>query len=179
MIDTEIIASIETLAALAQKKNRLLATAESCTGGLIAAAFTEISGSSVWFDRGFVTYSNSAKQQMLGVTADDLVTHGAVSEEVVIAMARGAVARSDADVAVSVSGVAGPSGGSEAKPVGTVWIACADRLSLTGGPDSDQTAPIKATACHYLFAGDRQSVRQQTVQHAVKLLIKCIETDAV
>ena len=164
MNTSDTTSAIQTLASLALKKNCVLATAESCTGGLIAAAFTEVSGSSAWFDRGFVTYSNSAKQQMLGVADSVLEMHGAVSEATVIAMAEGAVARSDASVAVSVSGVAGPSGGSAEKPVGTVWIACA----------GDGFA---AVANHFVFSGNRQSVRQQAVDCAVRLLISCIDSE--
>ncbi len=165
MTNSDTTSLVSTLAELAMSKQRVLATAESCTGGLIAAAFTEVSGSSVWFDRGFVTYSNNAKQQMLGVAGEILSTHGAVSEETVLAMAAGAVASSDANIAVSVSGVAGPTGGSDAKPVGTVWIACA----------GDGFASV---AQHHLFSGDRQSVRRETVYHSVRLLIACIESDS-
>ena len=161
---TSLMTSVETLAKLAVTRKRVIATAESCTGGLIAGACTEVSGSSAWFDRGFVTYSNNAKQLMLGVTDAVLQTHGAVSEATVIAMAEGAVARSDANIAVSVSGVAGPTGGSAEKPVGTVWIAC------TG----DGFASV---ASRFVFAGDRQSVRQQAVENAVQLLISCIDSD--
>ncbi len=163
MMTTDMTAIVQALATLAINKKCVIATAESCTGGLIAAACTEISGSSAWFDRGFVTYSNNAKQQMLGVSDATLQAHGAVSEATVIAMAEGAVARSDANVAVSVSGVAGPTGGSAEKPVGTVWIGCA----------GDGFA---STASHFIFAGDRQSVRQQTVENSVHLLISCIDS---
>ena len=166
MITSDTTALIGRLASLALAKKRMIATAESCTGGLIAAACTEIAGSSAWFDRGFVTYSNSAKQQMLGVTDAVLQSAGAVSEATVIAMAEGAVARSDADVAVSVSGVAGPGGGSAEKPVGTVWIACAGH-------------GFASAAQHHVFAGHRQSVRQQTVEKAVQLLISCIDSDSL
>jgi len=163
MTSTDVTTSVDALASLALKEERILATAESCTGGLIAAAFTEVSGSSAWFDRGFVTYSNNAKREMLGVSDRVLESHGAVSEATVIAMANGAVTRSDANIAVSVSGVAGPTGGSDEKPVGTVWIACAGE-------------GVTAVAHHFVFAGDRQSVRQQTVFHAVQILISCIES---
>ena len=163
---TDMTAIVQALATLAINKKCVIATAESCTGGLIAAACTEISGSSAWFDRGFVTYSNNAKQQMLGVTDAVLQLHGAVSEATVIEMAEGAVARSDANVAVSVSGVAGPAGGSAEKPVGTVWIACAGDY-------------FTSVSNHYVFAGGRQSVRQQTVDCAVQLLISCIDSDSL
>jgi nicotinamide-nucleotide amidase len=138
-----------------------LATAESCTGGWIAEAVTAIAGSSGWFDRGFVTYSNAAKTDMLGVRGDTLDTHGAVSEATVSEMAAGALARSRADLAVAVSGVAGPGGGSAAKPVGTVCLAWARR-----------GAPTATTTVH--LAGDRVTVRRQTVLLALQgVLERC------
>jgi nicotinamide-nucleotide amidase len=138
-----------------------LATAESCTGGWIAEAVTAIAGSSGWFDRGFVTYSNAAKADMLGVRDDTLDTHGAVSEATVSEMAAGALARSRADLAVAVSGVAGPGGGSAAKPVGTVCLAWARR-----------GAPTATTTVH--LAGDRAAVRRQTVLLALQgVLERC------
>ena len=138
-----------------------LATAESCTGGWIAEAVTAIAGSSAWFDRGFVTYSNAAKTDMLGVRGDTLDTHGAVSEATVSEMAAGALARSRADLAVAVSGVAGPGGGSAAKPVGTVCLAWARR-----------GAPTATTTVH--LAGDRAAVRRQTVLLALQgVLERC------
>jgi nicotinamide-nucleotide amidase len=135
----------------------MLATAESCTGGLIAATCTELSGSSVWFERGFVTYSNAAKSELLGVPPELIDAHGAVSEPVAAAMAGGARLRSAAQVSVAVTGVAGPTGGSEAKPVGTVWFG----WSL---PDRQH-----AEVCH--FDGDRRAVRRQTVRHALAWLV--------
>ncbi|HRO36324.1 nicotinamide-nucleotide amidase [Thauera sp.] len=138
-----------------------LATAESCTGGWIAEAVTAIAGSSGWFDRGFVTYSNAAKTDMLGVRGETLDTHGAVSEATVSEMAAGALARSRADLAVAVSGVAGPGGGSAAKPVGTVCLAWARR-----------GAPTATTTVH--LAGDRVTVRRQTVLLALQgVLERC------
>ena len=134
---------------------------EMCIRDRISAAFTEVAGSSGWFDRGFVTYSNSAKSEMLGVPEQTLQTHGAVSEATVIAMAEGAVARSNASLTVSVSGVAGPDGGSVEKPVGTVWIGCAG-------------TSVQSFAEAHRFSGDRASVRHQTVIEAVRLLIRCI-----
>jgi len=113
----------QSMVELLRSRNKKIATAESCTGGLIASMLTEISGSSAVFEGGFVTYSNRMKQQMLGVSEESLTQHGAVSEQVVLEMAAGALRRSGADYAVAVSGVAGPDGGSDAKPVGTVWIA--------------------------------------------------------
>ncbi len=132
----------------------MIATVESCTGGLIAGSITQISGSSVWFERGFVTYSNEAKQDLVGVSAQTLDSHGAVSAEVAREMAAGGIQSSRADMAVSVTGVAGPDGGSVEKPVGTVCIAWADR----SGRVNDQ---------RYLFPGDRQQVREASVQCAL------------
>jgi nicotinamide-nucleotide amidase len=134
-----------------------MATAESCTGGLIAAACTELAGSSVWFDRGFVTYSNEAKTALLGVDAALIAAHGAVSEPVARAMAEGALSRAGVDVAVAVTGIAGPSGGSADKPVGTVWLAWAQRGQAT-------RAELR------LFEGDRAQVRALTCERALSVL---------
>jgi nicotinamide-nucleotide amidase len=145
------------LAALLQDRGWLLATAESCTGGLIAAECTELSGSSNWFDCGFVTYSDHAKVALLGIDEASIRAHGAVSEVVVRAMAFGAVRRSRARVSVAVTGIAGPTGGSKAKPVGTVWFGYMVDGSLTS-----------ETRC---FAGDRAAVREATVDHALAGLL--------
>ncbi len=135
----------------------LMATAESCTGGTIAARCTDLAGSSAWFDRGFVTYSNAAKTQMLGVPDELIETHGAVSKHVAEAMAMGAVYRSQSRVSVAVTGVAGPSGGSLDKPVGTVWFAwCID------GQVSSEVR---------YFEGDRNQVRQASTAHALQGLM--------
>jgi nicotinamide-nucleotide amidase len=134
-----------------------LATAESCTGGLLAAACTGLAGSSDWFERGFVTYSNAAKTELLGVPADLIATHGAVSEPVARAMADGALERARVQVALSITGIAGPGGGSPEKPVGTVWLG----LAVAGRP---------TTAEHLLWSGDRAAVRGQTVRHALRRL---------
>ena len=139
----------------------ILVTAESCTGGWIAQAITTIAGSSQWFDRGFVTYTNQAKQDMLGVTLDTLNTHGAVSEQTVIEMVKGALKNSQADVAVAVSGIAGPGGGSLEKPVGLVWHAWATR--------SNQ--PVTQSE-HYL--GNRKEVREQTVKTALNGILRLL-----
>lgn len=135
--------------------------AESCTGGSLSAAITDISGSSQWFDRGFVTYSNISKQQMLGVSSCVLASDGAVSEAVVRAMAEGALAASTANLGVAVSGIAGPDGGSPEKPVGTVWFAWASESSPT------QTQ-------RYLLVGDRLAIRQQAVNIALEGLIQAV-----
>jgi nicotinamide-nucleotide amidase len=149
---------VDNLAVQLRARGWMLATAESCTGGLIAGACTEISGSSDWFDRGFVTYSNAAKTEMLGVPATLIQAHGAVSEAVACAMAAGALARSQAQCAVAVTGVAGPTGGSADKPVGTVWLAWA-------------TPSGQVEAKRHLFSGDRAAVRQATVAQALSGLL--------
>jgi nicotinamide-nucleotide amidase len=138
-----------------------LATAESCTGGLIAAACTSVAGSSDWFERGFVTYSNAAKTELLGVDAALIAQHGAVSETVARAMAQGAVAHAHAQVAVAVTGVAGPAGGSADKPVGMVWFGWA----VPGGVHTQVQR----------FDGDRAAVRAATVQHALQRLLALVE----
>jgi nicotinamide-nucleotide amidase len=143
------------------EKKLFLATAESCTGGLIAASCTDLAGSSQWFDRGFVTYSNAAKTDMLGVDAALINQFGAVSEQVAAAMAQGAVKHSAAQVSVAVTGVAGPAGGSAEKPVGTVWI---------GWCVNDQTT---TELCR--FDGDRAMVRTLTVQRAFEGLIERLQ----
>jgi nicotinamide-nucleotide amidase len=135
-----------------------LATAESCTGGMIAAALTEIAGSSDVVERGFVTYSNEAKTALLGVPASLIATHGAVSAEVAEAMAGGAVGQAPVDVAVAVTGIAGPGGGSEAKPVGLVYLGIARRDRPT------QTE-------RHIFAGDRAAVRRAATARALELLL--------
>jgi nicotinamide-nucleotide amidase len=158
----DLAALTARLAAALRRDGRLLATAESCTGGLIAGACTDLAGSSAWFDRGFVTYSNEAKHDMLGVDAASIAAHGAVSEPVARAMAAGAVARSRARVAVAVTGVAGPTGGSADKPVGTVWFGWA----LAGEVRTERRR----------FEGDRAAVRRATVRHALRTLVRWLET---
>ncbi len=150
-----------------------VATAESCTAGLIGATLTDSPGSSAWFDRGFITYSNEAKQAMLGVTPADLDHYGAVSEPVVTQMAAGALQHSLADITVAVSGVAGPDGGSAEKPVGTVWLGWAFARQVTAGLDTanatqrlDDGAACCALRMH--FSGDRISVRELAVEAALR-----------
>jgi nicotinamide-nucleotide amidase len=147
----------QRLAAVLQDKGWMLATAESCTGGMIAAACTALAGSSHWFERGFVTYSNEAKTEMLGVDAALVDSHGAVSEVVARAMAFGAVRQSRARVSVAVTGIAGPAGGSPDKPVGTVWFGF-----MVDGLLSSETRR---------FDGDRAAVRAATVEHAFNGLL--------
>ena len=141
-----------------EKEGQTLVTAESCTGGWVAQAVTSVAGSSGWFERGYVTYSNLAKQQDLGVGAATLEAQGAVSAATVVEMAAGALDASGADLAVAVSGVAGPDGGTAAKPVGLVWFALASR-----------TAPVHSEARQ--FGGDRAAVRLAAVQRALELII--------
>jgi nicotinamide-nucleotide amidase len=151
---------VEQLAAKLLQRQWMLATAESCTGGLIAGACTDLSGSSNWFERGFVTYSNAAKSEQLGVPATLIETHGAVSEDVARAMAAGALAHSHAQVAVAVTGVAGPTGGTAEKPVGLVWFG----FALSGQVLTEQMH----------FAGDRAAVRAATVHHALQRLTEML-----
>ncbi|HEY4066512.1 MAG TPA: CinA family protein [Burkholderiaceae bacterium] len=151
--------AVLALAAALRARGLKIAAAESCTGGLIAAACTAVAGSSDWFERGFVTYSNEAKRESLGVPAALIAAHGAVSAEVARAMAEGALAHSHAQLAVAVTGIAGPGGGSPDKPVGTVWLA----IARAGAP---------AEAERLQLAGDRAAVREQTVQHALQRLIE-------
>lgn len=145
---------LESLAATLVSRNEMLATAESCTGGWVAKVCTDLAGSSVWFERGFVTYSNQAKQDMLGVSADTLDRHGAVSEQAVLEMVDGTLRHSRAHWALAISGIAGPGGGSADKPVGTVWFGW-------GGPSG-----WRQTQQH-CFTGDRDAVRRQAVLYAL------------
>ena len=158
MNDTEITALSARIGELLKAGGMMIATAESCTGGGIAEALTRVPGSSAWFDRGFVTYSYEAKVDLLGVKRESLVDHGAVSAETVHDMVDGAISRSRAQVAVAVTGIAGPEGGMPGKPVGTVWFAW-----------KFPKKPIVSEVCH--FTGDRASVRQQTVAHALNQLL--------
>ncbi len=145
------------LADLLLKKQLRIVAAESCTGGMICAACTDLAGSSEWFERGFVTYSNAAKTELLGVDAALIEAQGAVSEAVVRAMAFGAVRHSAAQVSIAVTGVAGPGGASAAKPVGTVWFG----FSVQGRLHSEMMC----------FEGDRAAVRTQTVAHALRRVV--------
>ena len=142
------------------KHRQKVCTAESCTGGLIAKTFTDLAGSSDWFERGFVTYSNQAKNEMLAVPLSVIEDYGAVSEAVATAMASGALRHSRADFSVAVTGVAGPGGGSDEKPVGTVWIALASAEQLV--------------AKRYQYDGDRQAVRAATLVTALEALLDLV-----
>ena len=151
-------AAVARLAQALLDRHWRLATAESCTGGLIAAACTDLAGSSAWFERGFVSYSNEAKSELLGVPAELIAAHGAVSEPVARAMASGALVHSRAQVALAVTGIAGPSGGSADKPVGTVWLAWA----TPGGQWAERQQ----------FSGDRAAVRAATLARALQGLLE-------
>lgn len=145
----------EQLGHFLKTNNKKIATAESCTGGWIAQCITEVPGSSAWFDRGFITYSNSAKMQMLGVLPKTLLVHGAVSAETALEMVTGALTHSEADCAIAVTGIAGPDGGSKEKPIGTIYIAWQTK---------NESAKIKKL----LFTGTRQQIREQTVIAAIE-----------
>lgn len=160
MTDSHLLETLVTdLAEQLRRRAWLCATAESCTGGGIAAALTARAGSSEWFERGFVTYSNDAKQDMLGVAADTLRRRGAVSAETAAEMARGALSRSEAQAAMSVTGIAGPAGGSADKPVGTVFFAWA----VEGAGTSVEQRH---------FQGDRAAVRSASIEHAIGGLLR-------
>lgn len=148
-----------------KERGLILATAESCTGGWLAEVVTSIPGSSAWFDRGFITYSNDAKQDMLDVDQALLDDVGAVSEEVVRAMAGGALSHANADIAVAITGIAGPDGGTPQKPVGSVWLAWAVKGQ-----------PIISRFTH--FVGDREMVRQQAVMAALQGIVDVLSTDS-
>ena len=162
LLNKELIVPIYTglLANLMLEKGLFLATAESCTGGMIAAACTDLAGSSAWFERGFVSYSNAAKTELLGVDAALIAQHGAVSEQVARAMAFGAIRHSNAQVSVAVTGVAGPAGGSFEKPVGMVWFG----FSVGGMLTSEVMR----------FDGDRAGIRAATVRHALQRLVSLL-----
>jgi len=145
-----------------KQKNLMLVTAESCTGGQVAEIITTVAGSSNWFERGFVTYSNIAKQEMLGIPAKIINSEGAVSEHTVCAMAEGALKYSHANISLAITGIAGPEGGTLEKPVGTVWFAWAGHHFSTN-------------AKQYVLAGDRINIRTQAVMVALTELIKIVK----
>lgn len=157
MTDSELMHLSERIGQALNARGATVTTAESCTGGWVAKVITDIAGSSAWFERGFVTYSNEAKSQMIGVKPTTLEQHGAVSEPVVVEMAIGAIKAARADYAISISGIAGPDGGTASKPVGTVWFGFA---SATG-------EGITRCEC---FSGDRENVRRQATAYALQTL---------
>ncbi|HEM7133150.1 TPA: nicotinamide-nucleotide amidase [Providencia rettgeri] len=164
MIDEKRLETLSIQIGLKLKEQgKTVATAESCTGGWVAKVLTDISGSSDYFQRGFVTYSNEAKHQMIGVKSESLQRYGAVSQQVVTEMAEGALLEACADFAVSVSGIAGPGGGSIEKPVGTVWFGFAQK-------QADQT--VFVTTQHRVFQGNRNEVRFQSTVYILETLLK-------
>lgn len=162
--DDELRSLSETLGASLKGRGWLLTTAESCTGGWVAKVVTDTAGSSEWFDRGFVTYSNEAKQDLVGVSPQTLSRYGAVSEVTVSEMAQGALARSRAEVSVAISGIAGPAGGTPEKPVGTVWIAWGRREG-------------EVRTERQCFEGDRKSIRRSAMVRALEGLIEIASRD--
>jgi nicotinamide-nucleotide amidase len=159
--DKDLFALVERIALRLRTAGRRLATAESCTGGWVAKACTDLAGSSHWFECGFVTYSNAAKMRDLAVSEEALAHHGAVSEATVREMAAGALRVSGADIAVAISGIAGPDGGTPMKPVGTVWFGLASR----------QGSDIAVMAEVQVFSGDRELIRRRSVQRALELVL--------
>ncbi|HYP68028.1 MAG TPA: nicotinamide-nucleotide amidohydrolase family protein [Thiobacillaceae bacterium] len=159
--DAELFQLSEQLGLLLKQKGWMLASAESCTGGWLGQVVTSVAGSSQWYERGFITYTNLAKQEMLGVSAATLNAHGAVSEETVREMAQGALKNSRAQISVSVSGIAGPGGGTPRKPVGTVCIAW---TSIDGN--------LSSTTCR--LGGDREEIRSRAVAAALRGLIELL-----
>lgn len=164
MTDSELTDLAARLGEALKQRKMLLATAESCTGGWIGQVITSVPGSSHWYDRGFITYTNTAKREMLGVKTDTLARFGAVSEQTVRAMAEGALANSQARIALAVSGIAGPGGGSEGKPVGQVCLAWARE-----GADT--------VSERQQFSGDREAVRRQAVVRALEGLLAQLNGD--
>ena len=157
--DASILAMARDAGHLLENLNLKLATAESCTGGWLAKANTDLAGSSAWFERGFVTYSNDAKRELLGVSEETLDRYGAVSQQTALEMTEGALRNSRGDFAIAVTGVAGPDGGSADKPVGTVWIAWQRRGAQAG-------------VAHYRFDGDRERVRRASVVAALEGVLR-------
>jgi nicotinamide-nucleotide amidase len=157
---------VTTLAEILQSKNWKMSAAESCTGGLVCASLTEVAGSSEWFERGYITYSNEAKMECLGVPGKLLEVYGAVSEEVAKAMAEGALIKAGVNAALSITGIAGPSGGSKEKPVGMVCFGWAIR---------NDAGDNRVVAKTIYFDGDRQNVRQQACDYALSELTKLLE----
>src|SRR5580700_5001224 len=160
--DPELYELAERVGQKLRAAGRRIATAESCTGGWVAKALTDVPGSSQWFECGFVTYSNAAKMRDLGVATRTLQSFGAVSEQTVREMAEGALRVSGAQVALAISGIAGPDGGTPGKPVGTVWFCAAARAG----------AAIDIIAEEKLFNGDRAFVRSRSVEHALRLILR-------
>lgn len=165
MHDKNLTLIIKQLAELLLENNKKMTVAESCTGGWVAKVLTDLAGSSAWFERGFVTYSNEAKQEMLGVSESTLINYGAVSQETVTEMAIGALKNSHADYSLSISGIAGPDGSSAEKPVGLVCFAWARKTA--------NSEDLISTS-QKLFSGDREAVREQAVVFALTELLNLL-----
>jgi nicotinamide-nucleotide amidase len=173
-IDDALVAQVQTLGDALRARQWRLATAESCTGGLLAGACTAPAGASDWFAAGFVSYANDAKTGLLGVPAPLIARHGAVSAEVADAMARGALAHADVQLALSITGIAGPGGGSAAKPVGTVWLGIAwvhARETQEGLPAGGDAPLVGSRTERLQLDGDRAAIRAQTVAIALQCLV--------
>jgi nicotinamide-nucleotide amidase len=168
-----VLGAAAALGARLQALGLMVVTAESCTGGLVARALTETGGSSAWFERGMVTYSNAAKHELLGVPDAVLAAHGAVSEPVARAMALGALRRSPAQLSLALTGIAGPSGGVPGKPVGTVWFGWALRA-----PGQAADAPLAWTATRCL-PGDRGAVRRAAALYALEQALRAVDAEYV
>ena len=165
--DDEIQQISKSVATLLIDQKLTITTAESCTGGLVAGALTALSGSSAYFNAGIISYSNESKRRLLGVPAATLVSHGAVSEAVVLAMAEGARQRNNANVSIAVSGIAGPDGGTDDKPVGTVWIAWSIPVQNRH----------KLYAERFAFTGQRNAIRDSAVLESLRGIISRLSTD--
>ena len=170
-MDTELYQLAEKVAAKLTEAGDRLGTAESCTGGWVAKCMTDVPGSSRWFDRGYVVYNGQAKQQMLGVPAEIIKEHGEVSEAVVRPLAEGVLAKSNASISLSISGIAGPGGGSDEKPVGTVWFAWSRADKVAG-----VVRGVETTSDTQCFSGDREAVRRQAVIHAMQGVLALYST---
>ena len=171
-MDKELYQLAEQVAAQLTQTGNCLATAESCTGGWVAKCLTDVPGSSQWFDRGYVVYNGQAKQQMLGVPAKVISSNGEVSEAVVRSLAEGVLAHSNASISLAISGIAGPGGGSEEKPVGTVWFAWSRADKVAG-----VVRGVKTTAETQCFSGDREAVRRQAVMLAMQGALNILKSN--
>ncbi|MBU3621222.1 CinA family protein [Polynucleobacter sp. CS-Odin-A6] len=160
--------SARTLASILIQRGWKIALAESCTGGLVCATLTDLAGSSDWFERGYITYSNEAKTECLGVPAETIESFGAVSEPVAIGMAEGARLNANVNVAISITGIAGPTGGSPDKPVGTVCFAWTINKNITHDA-------IETTSITQQFSGNRQAVREQACDYAISRLVRLLQ----
>jgi len=168
-MDEPLYKTANNIALNLTEAGQTLATAESCTGGWVAKCLTDIPGSSHWFDRGFVVYNGHAKQQMLGVSAATIEANGEVSEAVVRELAEGVLARSNASISLSISGIAGPGGGTVEKPVGTVWFAWSYADKVAG-----VVRGVKTVSEAQCFEGDREAVRRQAVMHSLQGVLKVL-----